>query len=82
MEDFRKKIRKMLLYEGNFDWEKEGVFNPGVIIEDNQIHIIYRAIRCENYSRLGYLKLKMEKEIEKYEYPIISPSEVYEKQGV
>ena len=75
-------IKRIKLYEGCFEWEKEGVFNPGVIVENNQIHIIYRAIRCENYSRLGYLKLKSEKEIEKYEYPIITPTEDYEKQGV
>jgi predicted GH43/DUF377 family glycosyl hydrolase len=75
-------IKRIKLYEGCFEWEKEGVFNPGVIVENNQVHIIYRAIRCENYSRLGYLKLKSGKEIEKYEYPIITPTEDYEKQGV
>jgi len=77
-----KMVKKILLYEGCFDWEKEGVFNPGVIVENEEIHIIYRAIRCENYSRLGYLKVIPDKEIEKYEYPIISPTEDYEKQGI
>ncbi|MCM8767077.1 MAG: pesticidal protein Cry7Aa [Candidatus Omnitrophica bacterium] len=81
-EDLEKKVKRILLYEGSFDWEKDGVFNPGVIVEDNQVHIIYRAIKCENYSRLGYLKLKKENQIEKYQYPVISPTEPYEKQGI
>ncbi|MCM8803693.1 MAG: pesticidal protein Cry7Aa [Candidatus Omnitrophica bacterium] len=82
MEEKLKRIKRTKLYESNFEWEEDGVFNPGVIVENNQVHIIYRAIKCENYSRLGYLKLKSEKEIEKYEYPIICPTEDYEKQGI
>lgn len=78
----KMKIKKVLLYESYFEWEKDGVFNPGVIVENNQVHIIYRGINCENYSRLGYLRLRNEKEIEKFEYPIISPTEIYEKQGI
>ncbi len=77
-----KIIRRTKLYEGSCEWEKDGVFNPGVIIENNQIHIIYRAVRYDNYSRLGYLKLNSGEEIEKYEYPIIIPTEDYEKFGV
>ncbi|MCM8772439.1 MAG: pesticidal protein Cry7Aa [candidate division WOR-3 bacterium] len=75
-------VRKKLIYEGCFDWEKDGVFNPGVIVENEQVHIIYRAIRCDNYSRLGYLKLIPENSIETYEYPIMCPTEEYEKQGI
>lgn len=76
------KIKRNLLYEGFFEWEEDGVFNPAVIVEENEIHIIYRAIKCENYSRLGYLKIKNNYEVEKLSYPIISPTEEYEKQGV
>lgn len=36
------------------NWEAWQTFNPGVILLDNKIHILYRAIGEDGISRLGY----------------------------
>lgn len=36
------------------DWECWQTFNPGVILLDNKIHFVYRAIGKDGISRLGY----------------------------
>lgn len=36
------------------NWECWQTFNPGVILLDNKIHFIYRAIGSDGVSRLGY----------------------------
>lgn len=38
----------------NNDWECWQTFNPGVILLDDKIHFIYRAIGNDGISRLGY----------------------------
>ena len=35
-------------------WEAWQTFNPGVILLDNKVHILYRAIGEDGISRLGY----------------------------
>lgn len=35
-------------------WESQAVFNPGVLLLDNKIHFIYRAIGHDGQSVLGY----------------------------
>ncbi len=35
-------------------WEAWQVFNPGVILIDNKVHFLYRAIGEDGQSRLGY----------------------------
>ncbi|MCD6408011.1 pesticidal protein Cry7Aa [bacterium] len=75
------EVKRNLLYEPSLEWEEEGVFNPTAIAYEDGIHIIYRAIKCENYSRLGYLKVNGNS-VEKFDFPILTPTEDYEKQGV
>jgi len=75
------EIKKDLLYQPTLEWEEEGVFNPTAISVNNDIYIIYRAVKCDNYSRFGYLKIN-DKGVQKSNSPIITPSEEYEKQGV
>lgn len=36
------------------DWESWQTFNPGVILLDNKVHFLYRAIGEDGISRLGY----------------------------
>ncbi len=36
------------------EWEAWQTFNPGVILLENKVHIIYRAIGKDGISRLGY----------------------------
>lgn len=35
-------------------WEASQTFNPGVILLDNKVHFLYRAIGADSISRLGY----------------------------
>ncbi|TSC76759.1 MAG: hypothetical protein G01um101433_685 [Parcubacteria group bacterium Gr01-1014_33] len=39
---------------GKNDWEAWQTFNPGVILLDDKIHFLYRAIGTDGISRLGY----------------------------
>lgn len=39
---------------GENNWEAWQTFNPGVILLDNKIHLLYRAIGRDGISRLGY----------------------------
>lgn len=36
------------------NWENWQTFNPGVILLDDKVHILYRAIGEDGISRLGY----------------------------
>ncbi len=40
--------------ESGHPWESDQTFNPGVILLENTIHIIYRAIGDDGISRFGY----------------------------
>ncbi len=40
--------------EPNNDWESWQTFNPGVVLLNNKVHFIYRAIGTDGLSRLGY----------------------------
>jgi predicted GH43/DUF377 family glycosyl hydrolase len=51
------KKEGVLLRKAGFEFENEGVLNPAVIVENNQIYLFYRAVRKGNYSTIGYCKL-------------------------
>jgi len=36
------------------DWEAWQTFNPGVVLLNNKVHFLYRAIGEDGISRLGY----------------------------
>lgn len=79
------KVKKegILLGKTNFDFEKEGVLNPGVIQEGNDVHIFYRALHEGNHSTIGYCRLNGPLTVaERWERPIISPEFEYDSQGV
>jgi predicted GH43/DUF377 family glycosyl hydrolase len=60
-------------------WESRQTFNPGVILLEDKIHILYRAIGDDGISRLGYAVSKEGFEIEErlehpvYQHPVTSP---------
>jgi predicted GH43/DUF377 family glycosyl hydrolase len=67
----------------NREWENKLVFNPGVIQLGNKIHLIYRAHGEDGIARLGYAKLKNVDEVEeRLPYPVFSPGEWFEPDGV
>ena len=64
-------------------WENKFVFNPGVIQLGNKIHLIYRAHGEDVIARLGYARLKNVDEVEeRLPYPVFSPGEWFEPDGV
>ena len=64
-------------------FESDGVLNPAIIVEDNIVHIFYRAVAKGNYSTIGYAKLDGPIElIEHYDKPILFPQFEYESNGI
>ncbi|MCX7589551.1 MAG: hypothetical protein N2Z85_01255 [Patescibacteria group bacterium] len=53
-DDLLIKHEKPIIYPSHNEWECWQTFNPGVILLDNKIHFIYRAIGSDGISRLGY----------------------------
>jgi predicted GH43/DUF377 family glycosyl hydrolase len=63
-------------------WETTGTFNPGAIVEDGSIHILYRATDARKVSRLGYAKTRDGREIEsRPSEPVLAPSAKWEEFG-
>jgi hypothetical protein len=44
----------LILPKAENGWEAWQTFNPGVILIDDKVHILYRAIGEDGFSRLGY----------------------------
>jgi len=64
-------------------FESNGVLNPGIYQEGNNLHLFYRAVEDGNYSTIGYAKSEGPlKIIERATNPLISRNFEYEKHGV
>jgi beta-1,2-mannobiose phosphorylase / 1,2-beta-oligomannan phosphorylase len=73
------KKEGILLSKTDIGFESEGVLNPAVIIEDDYIHLFYRAVNKGNFSSIGYCKLKGPLKVEeRFETPVIFPQFDYE----
>lgn len=73
----------VLISKSKLGFECEGVLNPAVIAEGDCVHIFYRAVGKNNYSSVGYCKLKGVSEVEeRSDVPIIFPQFDYESHGV
>jgi len=63
-------------------WETAGTFNPGAIVEDGTIHILYRAVDAHGVSRLGYTRTRDGKTMEsRSPEPVLSPTGDWEEFG-
>ncbi len=51
------KKEGVLLRQTNLEFENEGVLNPAIIVDGEDIHMFYRAVRIGNYSTIGHCKL-------------------------
>jgi len=61
------------------DWEAKAVFNPGAIMLDGKVHILYRAMSNDNTSTIGYATSKDGLSItERLDKPIYVPREDFE----
>ncbi|MFA6923485.1 MAG: pesticidal protein Cry7Aa [Bacteroidales bacterium] len=77
------KKEGILLNKTNLEFENEGVLNPAVIREGDNVHIFYRAVRKGNYSTIGYCKLDGPlKIVERSDKPVIISEFEYESHGV
>jgi beta-1,2-mannobiose phosphorylase / 1,2-beta-oligomannan phosphorylase len=79
------KVKKegIILNKTDLEFENEGVLNPAVIREGDNVHIFYRAVSKGNHSSIGYCKLDGPLTIaERWEKPFIVPEFEYESQGV
>jgi predicted GH43/DUF377 family glycosyl hydrolase len=79
----RIKREGILLEKTNLEFENEGVSNPAVYQEGNDIFLFYRAVRRGNRSSIGYCLLEEPLKIKyRAEYPVITPENAFESQGV
>ncbi|MGV3696107.1 glycoside hydrolase family 130 protein [Flavobacterium sp.] len=77
------KKEGILLEKTDLPFESEGVLNPGVIQEGNDVHIFYRALNKGNRSTLGYCRLDGPLKVaQRNEEPIIIPQFDFDSQGV
>lgn len=79
------KVKKegVILRKTNLEFENEGVLNPAIIREGDNVHVFYRAVRQGNYSSIGYCRLDGPLTIaERWDKPIVVPEFDYESQGV
>ena len=61
-------------------WEKKAVFNPAALVEEDKIHIVYRAMSDDNTSVFGYAATKDGFHIdERLDDPIYVPREMFER---
>ncbi len=65
------------------EFENNGVFNPGIYQDGNNVHIFYRAVQDGNFSTIGYAKtdgpLKI---VIRHKQPLITRDFDYEKHGM
>jgi predicted GH43/DUF377 family glycosyl hydrolase len=66
--------------EGN-GWQSSGTFNPAVIERDGKFVMLYRAQDKLGTSRLGYAESTDGIHFTRRPDPVLSPTEVYEKNG-
>ncbi|MES2986043.1 MAG: hypothetical protein V4686_02865 [Patescibacteria group bacterium] len=68
----------------NLFWEKEGVFNAGVIEKDGEIYMLYRAVgeKGAYISHIGLAKSKNGIKFDRVsDQPVFGPSKEYDKWG-
>ncbi|MES2517408.1 MAG: pesticidal protein Cry7Aa [Bacteroidota bacterium] len=81
MIDIKKE--GVLLSKTILDFENEGVLNPAVIREGENVFIFYRAVSTGNHSSIGYCKLKGPLTVvERLEKSLLFPEFEYESQGL
>lgn len=77
------KKEGILLEKTQLEFENEGVLNPAVIRQGDNVHIFYRAVQTGNHSSIGYCKLDGPLTIsERWIKPIIHPGFDFESHGV
>ena len=77
------KKEGILLDKTNLEFENEGVLNPSVIREGNNVHLFYRAVQKGGNSSIGYCQLDGPLSvIKRSDKPVIVSKLKYESHGV
>lgn len=77
------KKEGILLKKTELDFEYDGVLNPAVIKDGNEIHLFYRAVAKGNISTIGYCLLENPLQIkERMSSPLLVAEFEYEKHGI
>jgi beta-1,2-mannobiose phosphorylase / 1,2-beta-oligomannan phosphorylase len=77
------KNEGVLLKKTHLDFENDGVLNPAVLKEGDNVHVFYRAVQRGNYSSIGYCKLDGPLNIsERWSIPFLVTEFDYESHGV
>ena len=77
------KKEGVLLSKTDLEFENEGVLNPAVIREGDNVHLFYRAVRQGNHSSIGYCRLDGPMTIaERWDKPFMVPEFEYESHGI
>lgn len=77
------KKHGVILEKTDLSFESDGVLNPAVYQDGNDVHVFYRALETGNHSTIGYCRLEGPLTVvERSEAPALSPLLDYESQGV
>jgi predicted GH43/DUF377 family glycosyl hydrolase len=77
------KREGIILEQTDLEFENEGVLNPAVIAEGNNVHMFYRAVQKGNHSTIGYCRLDGPlKVVYRDKVPILTPELEFESQGM
>ncbi|MCX6248237.1 MAG: pesticidal protein Cry7Aa [Bacteroidetes bacterium] len=77
------KKEGIILSKTDLEFENEGVLNPAILREGDNVHVFYRAVRNGNHSTIGYCRLDGPLTVaERWDQPFIVPEFEYESQGV
>ena len=63
-------------------WEVNGTFNPGAILHDGTVHLLYRGVDENLISRLGYARITDGSQVvDRGTNPVLEPSTEWEELG-
>ncbi len=75
----RKSPKNPILEPTSHSWESGGAFNPAAVKVGNKIHLLYRAVGNDSWSRIGYASSKDGVHFdERLPHPVYSPHEWFE----
>jgi len=78
----RSKLNPILKPNKNNAWESRKVYNSGVIFENNQYSLFYRAVGNDWISRIGLATSTDGEKFTTAKKPLLSPTEKFEEKGV
>ncbi len=84
MGDFKlKRVHDIILSAiEEHPWESQAAFNPGAVRENDVLHLLYRGVKKENKSSIGYARMtQFGIPIYRYPEPAITPSFDVERHG-